>query len=328
MPPTVSILICTHDRAPLLASTIQSIGRVHIPEGVCIDLLIVANACTDSTAEVVESAAKSLPFPTRLITEPTLGVSLARNRAMRESTGEILAFFDDDVLVDEAWLIETLRIYREFPADMVGGHVSLWWEAVKEPDWFSSGYQWILSGVDCGSEVFEMKDAMGAIGANFSYKRKVYETIGGYRTDLGRIGRKLLAGEETEYVYRALAAGLRVFHAPSVRVKHWVAPDRVTPQYVSQAIAGFTRGDVLMKPTFGPWSATRTIAGNLYLLTRHAIGRTLAALRGDRAGAVRHRVRMASSLGALSGAFTRIFVPRKQRVDLPAASTTTGQPAI
>jgi glycosyltransferase involved in cell wall biosynthesis len=324
MHPSVSITICTHNRAMLLARTLESLGKLQIPGQIALDLLVVTNACTDETESVINSAAQWMPFPMRSVNERILGVSHARNRALRESRGEILASFDDDVWVDEHWLLETLRTYREFPADMVGGHVALWWETAAQPAWFNSGFAWLLSECDCGEKTFQMRDGTGAIGGNLSFRRGVIETIGNFRLDLGRVGRKTMAGEETDFICRALAAGLRVFHSPTVRVKHWVPAARATPGYLACAMHGFARGSVMMKPQFGFALASRSIVGNLFLLARHALGRALARLRGDEAAEVLHRIHMAGSRGALAGAIQRIFSSRAWKSDVASPREIIG----
>jgi GT2 family glycosyltransferase len=305
--PTVSILICTHNRAELLKRTIDSLCQLALPKDVPVELVLVANACTDHTATVMADAAGRLAFPVKCFVEPTPGVSIARNRALAESSGEILAFLDDDVWADSQWLVALIRAFEDQPADIVGGHADLWWEILPQPEWFNPGYRWVLSGCDFGSKVFQMHDTDGAIGANFAARRKVFETIGNFRVDLGRAGKEMTAGEETDVIERALAAGFKAFHVPDVIIKHWVPAARSTPEYVCSAMAGFTRSDVMRKTRFGPAVAARSLGGNCFLWSRHSAGQLLAKMRGDFPAAVRHQIRVAAARGALSGGIHRIF---------------------
>ena len=57
----------------------------------------------------------------RYIPEEKPGLSHARNRAILESRGAIIAFLDDDVLVPERWLWQMLRTFEQTGADCVGG---------------------------------------------------------------------------------------------------------------------------------------------------------------------------------------------------------------
>ena len=63
MHPSLSILIPTHDRCDVLAQTLLSLREVRIPAGPSIELVVVANACTDRTEAVVADAAPSMPSP-------------------------------------------------------------------------------------------------------------------------------------------------------------------------------------------------------------------------------------------------------------------------
>jgi len=312
MATSISILICTHNRCQLLARTLQSLSQVALPEDSQIDLLVVANACTDDSAAVVVAATQTMPFPVRCVVEPTPGLSIARNRAVQESSGEILAFLDDDVWVEPSWLVELARLYQQYPADFSGGKVTLWWEAVQKPDWFINDYQWILSGLNFSDQIVEMHTEHGAIGANFAVRRQVFARIGGFREDLGRRGKSLLGGEESDLLARTLAAGFRGFYTPHAVVKHWVAPHRVTESYVIGVMAGFTQARIYMKPSFGPRVALRALVGHAWLIVRHQFGVICSRIQGDAAATLRHRIFRAAGKGGLIGSCRRLLgcVPR------------------
>ena len=64
------------------------------------EVLVIDNAPSDdATAELVKT------FPgVRYVPEPRPGLDFARNRAWIEATGELIAYLDDDVIVDSGWL--------------------------------------------------------------------------------------------------------------------------------------------------------------------------------------------------------------------------------
>jgi len=303
---TLSILICTHNRSQLLERTLQSLSQVDVPANAKVDLVVVANACTDYSVAVITEAAKMMPFPVRCIIEPKPGLSIARNRAVRESTGEILAFLDDDVWVEQPWLVELIRFYQQYPADFSGAKVVLWWDAVQKPAWFIDEYEWILSGLDFSPEVVELYLPHGAIGANFAVKRKVLDRIGGFREDLGRSGKSLLGGEESDLLSRALAAGFRGFYNPRSVVKHWVAPQRITETYLLGVMTGYGEARIYIKPTFGPSAIARALAGHAWLVLLHQCGLIGAWIAGDHAATLRHRVYRAAGKGGLIGTWRRL----------------------
>ncbi|NJL28333.1 MAG: glycosyltransferase family 2 protein, partial [Thermoanaerobaculia bacterium] len=103
-PPRASVLICTHNRARDLALCCAALGGLDAPPESW-EVVVVDNASTDDTPEVAEAWAARLEGRLRGV-EGTgaLGLSAARNRAIAEARGEILAFLDDDALPEPGWL--------------------------------------------------------------------------------------------------------------------------------------------------------------------------------------------------------------------------------
>ncbi len=304
---TVSLLIATHNRAALLARTLDHLSALRIPSDAAVDLLVVGNACTDSTAEVVASAGRQLAFPVRYINEPQLGVAFARNRCLREGAGEILMFLDDDVWPEPHWLEAMLAVFATAPADIVGGRVDLWWEAVSRPKWFNASLEDWLGTRDHGNTVRELTDPNDALSANLGLRRGVLEKIGGFTTGLGRTGNRLLSCEERDFLARALAAGCRMYYAPGAAVKHWVAPHRVTPKYLRELGYGVGQSFVYMKTRFGPVQICRTVAGHGLMLLRYTANQTVAAVRGRQDVAAQFRILQMMCLGAISGSVNRVL---------------------
>lgn len=303
----LSILIPTHNRCGILSRTLDSLSELRV-DGRSIEVLVVANACTDQTAQVVAEKAELLPFPVRCISEPEPGLSRARNCAIEHARSDILAFLDDDVWVEEGWLVALLDTYASQPeAAIVGGRVDLWWDEVQPPAWMTGRMVRLLSGTHLNSDrEVELDGPLGLIGANFSFRRCVYEQIGGFRTDLGRTGQGLGSAEEREYFARALAKGFRIFYTPFAGLKHWVAPDRVDIKYLDAVARGNARSRVLMKKTFGAGQAFHTIAGHLYLILRHTPAELLHASRGDRRKQYDHSILRMAGIGGLTGVWQRL----------------------
>src|SRR4029450_8136983 len=95
---TVSIIICTRNRAESLKPTLESIGRASIPQGWNVELLVVDNGSTDHTKSVLNETVMT-NVTLRCVYEKTPGLSNARNAGIRETTGEIILFTDDDARV-------------------------------------------------------------------------------------------------------------------------------------------------------------------------------------------------------------------------------------
>src|SRR5581483_5522433 len=134
---SVSVLICSHNRRALLARTIESLNAAARPAGASVELLVIANACTDDTHEFLTSYPCSHPhgLPLRWIVEPTPGKSHALNRAFRESPGDVIAFVDDDHRVDAGYLDAVIAAARAHPdASLFCGRILPDWDG-NEPAW-------------------------------------------------------------------------------------------------------------------------------------------------------------------------------------------------
>lgn len=254
----VSILIPTHNRAPILKRTLESLTVLEAPQGIEVELIVVPNACTDDTLQVIGRMQSSLAFPTRCIEEPEASLNVARNRCLAEAKGEILAFLDDDVWVEREWLKSLIETYKREPADLLAGRVTLWWEAVSEPSWSSLSVEQLLSRLDYGERIIELEKAKVA-GANFSFKREVVERIGGFAAGLDRAGEDLLSGGDTEFAARALASGFRLFYAPNMAVRHWIPPHRMSVQYLSKLARSRGRTRVALAAKRGAFEGVKLL---------------------------------------------------------------------
>jgi FkbM family methyltransferase len=308
-PPTntlgVSILIPTHNRGSILDRTLDSLALIRRPAGVAVEVVVVANACTDDTERRISTRTVGFPMPLRCVTEPVVGLGAARNACVRNSTLDICALLDDDVWVEPDWLEGLVSMYTLTPASMVAGRAELWWEAVPRPEWITPLMEMSLSGIDLGSNVLEMRTP-DAVGANFSFRRAVFDEVGPFRTDLDRVGAQLLGGGDTYFIREALRRGHRLFYAPGASVKHWVAPHRVGDEYLAGVTFGSSYANVIMKERYGPLDAARSISLGLARMVGFAPIWAWAAVTGNAGLRVLARTRRAAGRGQLLGALARL----------------------
>ena len=320
---SVSILIPTHNRAVGLGQTLETVRAVRVPQGCAVELLVIANACTDDTRAVVEGMAAGFAFSVRVIEEPAVGLSHARNRGIREAHSEILVFLDDDVGLESGWLEGLLEGFAfptdGKPVDIVAGKVTLWWRDVERPAWLETRSEHLLSCVDYGEQVIELKSPGLAIGANLAFRRALADEIGTF-TGLGRQGNKVFGGEETEFLDRALKAGHRMFYAPRAAVKHLVAAARIEPAYLCKAAFanGVTRA--FMRNPFTLFTAAllamRYGFRSLLYLFLEVMFYPLAMKRRW----VHYRIRRAEGFGTVVGTWRRF------RGSLPTGEKPGGAP--
>lgn len=224
----ISVVVSTLNRAALLGQALRSLMSqkgLSIPA----EVVVVDNGSTDDTAALVAREGRTAPVPVRYLYEPRPGLSYARNAGSAAARGEVVAFLDDDAWAEPEWLAELWDVYATDPAvACVGGRIVLDWPDRPRPAWLRPSFWGLLGAYDLGPR----RRDLGAgdllpFGGNISFRRSVFEARGGFRTELGRRGARLGAGEEVELCVRVLRAGHRVVYAPDAVVHHLVLPHRL-----------------------------------------------------------------------------------------------------
>ena len=303
---TISILIPTHNRVDQLSRTLDSVSEQIVPDATDVELVIVANGCSDNTIAHVNTTARTFPFPLRCVDEPKLGLNAARNRGVREAKHEIVLFLDDDVAMSSGYLQSLVQVYEEENADIVGGKTELWWEVVGQPDWLPDELLNFLSCKDHGDKVCRMRKGTDLIGANFSFRKRVFEDIGPFKLGLDRTGDLLLGGGETEFLNRAFDSGYQAFYAPGCHVKHWVAPSRPTMNYLTGVAFGTAMSYIFARSSVSSWQAAKWSVYHCFHAAKHAVLEVVARVRRNRQHTAIHRVRRSTHCGYLNGIVLRL----------------------
>jgi glycosyltransferase involved in cell wall biosynthesis len=227
--PQISAIICTYNRERYLGLAIDSLLAQDFGD---FEILVVDNASTDGTRSVVE-ARQSDPR-LRYVYESNLGLSVARNTGAQAATAPILAYLDDDAIATPHWLSSLAAAYsQDEKLAIAGGKVTLiWTNGLVAPPWLSSELAGNLGAYDLGSQRLNIETAgLTPRGLNYSVRQTFLAQVGGFDTQLGRVGTNLLSNEELHMTALALQGGWRVAYLPEALVAHHVAPDRVAPSW-------------------------------------------------------------------------------------------------
>ncbi|WP_460203973.1 glycosyltransferase family 2 protein [Scytonema sp. NUACC21] len=222
----ISAVICTHNRDLYLGAAIDSLLAQDFAGD--FEVVVVDNGSSDRTREVVEQ--RSHDPRLKYVFEPVLGLSVARNTGAKIASGEILAYLDDDAEASPRWLQVLWSAYQDNPKlAIAGGKVTLLWpKGHYAPPWLSTGLAANLGAYDLGDNIVYISDPGSTPrGLNYSIRRSFLEEIGGFDTNLGRIGTKLLSHEELQMTELALERGMQVAYIPDALVAHNVAPERL-----------------------------------------------------------------------------------------------------
>ena len=119
----VSLVIPTQRRPVGLAVAARSTFRQTGVDFGRLELVIVDNDQVPSAEPLAIVLAAEAPFPVSYVHEPAAGVANARNAAMAQASGALIAFLDDDEEASPGWLAALLEIQARFDADVVFGPV-------------------------------------------------------------------------------------------------------------------------------------------------------------------------------------------------------------
>jgi GT2 family glycosyltransferase len=246
---TLSAVICTYDRYPLLGEAIESLLRQQTGDE-AVEIIVVDNSPNHDTA--AEFAARYAGVPgLSYVIEPRPGLANARNVGMREASGRIVAYIDDDARAAPSWIGQLIRAYGVIgdTAGAVGGRVQPRW-SVPPPEWLAPELFGYLSVLDLGTEMRDLTAGEYLCGCNLSFDRDALISIGGFSTSLGRRGSEaaLLSNEELDVCNRLLALGRRVVYAPEAAVEHLIPAERLTRRWFRRRACWQAVSDMLMTP--------------------------------------------------------------------------------
>ncbi|THF73663.1 glycosyltransferase [Cohnella fermenti] len=259
-----TVAICTHNRADDLREALFSLLGQRTAEP--FEVIVVDNGSTDRTAQTVLEFQRLAGIPVRYVYEERLGLSVARNRAIREAKGEFILFLDDDAIASDGWVAGIVAVFGRDPRiGCVGGKIEPAWEG-EAPAWLPPENRSLYTILDYSDEVAEMQGAI-PFGANVAFRRVVFETMAPFREDLGRVGSNLLSSEESELIDR-IRSEHSVYYTPHASVLHKIPRSRMNRKWLLRRI--YWQG-VSRAVSSGPSRRTRLLAESLLKVPTFAL---------------------------------------------------------
>ncbi|MEE4274197.1 MAG: glycosyltransferase [Thermoanaerobaculales bacterium] len=305
--PAVSVVVCTRNRSAALAGALEALLAVDFDPAAW-ELVVIDNASTDDTPEVAARVVEANPGRARLVVEPEIGLSAARNAGIAAAAAPIVAFLDDDAFPEAGWLTAIVDGFDRPEVMCVGGPVAPLIEG-ELPDWFRGRFLPYLTVWDLGAEPVELVYNEYPRGANVAYRRSGLDGVGGFSPHLGRKGASLLSCEEIELCLRLERAGFATLYQPGARVSHLTPVGRLTPQWLAARFAAQGRSEAIVNWMHAGW---RGLRAGLRTARRHAaeVRRNRAQVGGVFADCHRHTVR-----GYRRGFLDALRVPRYRPAD-------------
>lgn len=272
----LAVVICTYSEGRW-NDLVEAVGSVLRQTRPAQDLVVVV----DHNPGLLSRVRHEFPGLNALENWQAPGLSGARNTGIASTNASVIAFLDDDASAAPDWLERLEAGYQDARVLGVGGAVAPVWQGGR-PAWFPREFDWVV-GCSYRGLPEAAGDVRNLLGCNMSFRREVFEVVGGFQSGIGRIGTYPAGCEETELCIRARRAWPERFflYDPQVRVSHQVPASRGTWRYYRSRCYAEGLSKALVAQSVGS-------ADGLASERRHALRTLPGAIAKDLAGAALH----------------------------------------
>ena len=244
----LTVIIASYNGSKTLSPVLDAYTRLRAPEGGW-KLVLVDNASTDGSAELIKSYQDRLPLT--YLYEARQGKNPALNQALQHVEGDLVVFSDDDAIPEPEWLSQlVLQARQQLQYAVFGGRIV--------PRWPFPPPQWVLDWVPLGVTYAVLDDsptgpiAPGMVwGANMAVRAEIFANGVRFDESIGPKGQHYPMGSETSFNETLGKLGHQAWHCAAATVEHIIRPQQLEQQWVLQRAYKFGRGQYLKER--GDW---------------------------------------------------------------------------
>jgi len=228
--PLITVVIATRERPDLLARCLESVDALRYPR---VEVVVVDNdPVTDATGELLR---ERFADRVRYVREPVRGLAAAHNRGVAEALGEIIAFTDDDVVIDPGWLEAIAAGFADESGERgdprVGCVTGLILPArlgtrtqvmLEAHGGFAKGFRrrgYRMDRPPADEPLFPFTAGRFGSGANMAFRARVLRDLGGFDPATGT-GTPAKGGDDLLSFFRAVVNGHHLVYQPEALVWH------------------------------------------------------------------------------------------------------------
>jgi cellulose synthase/poly-beta-1,6-N-acetylglucosamine synthase-like glycosyltransferase len=254
----------------------------------------------DYNPSLLERARREIPGVVVVANAERRGASGARNTGVAASSGQIIAFLDDDACASDSWLASLLRHFSDRAVVGVGGRLDPIW-ARPRPRWFPPEFDWAVGASYLGMPL-QAQAVRNVWTNNMAVRRQAFDEVAGFRTGFGKVGARSRP-EDTDLCLRiAERSGGVWIYEPAAVAGHRVPVERTTIRYFIKRCFNEGCGKAALSALNGATESTSTERRyTAHLLPAGVIRGLREAWRGDLHGLLRDCAILAGLVSAIAG---------------------------
>lgn len=217
----ITVCICTYRRPNFLRNLLEKLLLLETENLFGYSIVIVDNDIEKSAEETVSSIYEKTSLQINYLIEPTRNISLARNKCIKNASGNYVALIDDDEFPESHWLVNLYKTLKQYNADVVLGPV--------KPFYVNDPPEWLAKGRFCERPSYKTGMILkeGFRTGNVLLDIKIFTDYGIYfDLNYGASG-----GEDVEYFERIKKKGYVIIWCDEALVYEYVPVERFTRSY-------------------------------------------------------------------------------------------------
>jgi len=245
----ISLIICTYNGKDKLAKTLTAICQLEVKCNW--ELLVVDNASTDGTGNIVKELLADATFDWQLLHESNPGLIHARLCGLRAAKYATLLYCDDDNTLDKNYVQIGYEILSQNPSLGALGGCGIPVLEIEKPAWFDTYSHSFAVGPQSNEDgvLKEYPAELYGAGTFFRKEPLVNFIDKGFQSVLsGRKGATLASGEDVEWCYLIQLAGYKIGYDKGLVFEHLLPANRITWGYYLRLKAGIASGTGKLLP--------------------------------------------------------------------------------
>lgn len=228
----VSTVVCCHDSAAVIETTIRALARQDVPANLGYEVILVDNNCGDRTVDLAKAAWEGARFPMRVVTERTPGLIHARRKGVSAAAFDAVLFVDDDNVLEPDWVARLPGLFRRMPNVGIVGGRNIAEIGGEKPAWFDRFQAMYACGPRAEGAVLNPKKIFGA---GLAFRTEAVRSALSSSPPMvltGRIASRPSLGEDSELVMRCRLSGWDFYYEPSLLLRHRILARRLRRPYL------------------------------------------------------------------------------------------------